>query len=87
MLPRMAQGHRKPIVREVTISKIQVGPPPDVGLDQNGKGGFALRKLKQYCDDIYAINTEYAEKYNHSQVVIAELAKQNANMLSLLLLT
>ena len=52
MLPRLSVNSREPMKEQ----KYESIAPPDISIEQQKKGGFALRKLKQYCDEMHLIN-------------------------------
>ncbi|KAI9090830.1 hypothetical protein DFS34DRAFT_341773 [Phlyctochytrium arcticum] len=62
-----------PIIRDVL-------PPPEPSEEQAMKGGFALRKLKKYCEELYKINQDYVGQLEDARGVIREMGRQKSNI-------
>jgi hypothetical protein len=55
-------------------------PPPEITPEQSPKGGFALRKLKKYCEDVHEVNKRYVDECNNLNVEISRMKEASLNM-------
>ncbi|KAH6572634.1 hypothetical protein BASA50_009634 [Batrachochytrium salamandrivorans] len=75
------------IAQPNTNSSMDIGlqenfTPPEITIEQSLKGGYALRKLKQYCDRMYETNQLYVRDYSQARKQISKLNTENGNLIA-----
>ncbi|OAJ43249.1 hypothetical protein BDEG_26622 [Batrachochytrium dendrobatidis JEL423] len=56
--------------------------PPEITVEQTLKGGYALRKLKQYCDRMHELNQMHVRDYHQAQQQIMRLTTEKENIIA-----
>ncbi|XJO77027.1 hypothetical protein BDV3_001671 [Batrachochytrium dendrobatidis] len=56
--------------------------PPEITIEQTLKGGYALRKLKQYCDRMHELNQMHVRDYHQAQQQIMRLTTEKENIIA-----
>lgn len=52
----LSNSFSRPLAPKETYHQHESVAPPEFPPDQASKGGFALKKLKKYCEEIYLAN-------------------------------
>jgi hypothetical protein len=60
----------------------EVTAPPKISAEQIATGGFALRKLKKYVEEVHDINKKYVSELQSLNSVIVTLKDETQNMKS-----